>query len=435
MQKFDVLIVGGGMVGLTTALAISKNSDLRIAIVDTQPLAEITAHHDVRVSAINRVSQQLFVNLDVWQDINNSRVQPYQHMHIWDKAGYGHIDFDLSDLSKREHNGQLGWIIENSIIRQALWKKAEQDENICFFTQEKLTNIAMGDSEVFASFSTQPPITAKLVIGADGANSWVRQQMKMALTFRDYDHHAIVATVKCPQGHQQTAWQVFLETGPLALLPLADNHSADTNIGKYKSGKDTSDQDHLCSIVWSTSPEEAKRLLALSESEFSKALTAASDGKLGNISLASERFSYPLTMRFAQNFIKDRVVLVGDAAHTIHPLAGQGVNLGLLDAAAIAQILTESLNNEQGSVSSNSAQWLSPITLKQYERWRKTEAAEMIGAMEAIKQTFTPQQAPIKFLRGIGMSIVNQIKPAKNVMIKQALGFKNHLPHLSKVID
>lgn len=420
MQKFDVLIVGGGMVGLTTALAISKKSDLRIAIVDTQPLAEISAHHDVRVSAINRVSQQLFTNLDVWQDIESSRAQPYQHMHIWDKAGYGHIDFDLSDLSTREHNGQLGWIIENSIIRQALWKKAEHEANICFFTQEKLTNIAMGDSEVFASFSTQAPITAKLVIGADGANSWVRQQMKMALTFRDYDHHAIVATVKCPQGHQQTAWQVFLATGPLALLPLAEADSANGS---------------LCSIVWSTAPEEAKRLIALSKGEFAKALTAASDGKLGNISLVSERFSHPLTMRYAQNFIKDRVVLVGDAAHTIHPLAGQGVNLGLLDAAAIAQTLTEPLNNEQGSVTSNNPQWLSPIHLKQYERWRKAEAGEMIAAMEAIKQTFTPQQAPVKFLRGIGMSIINQIKPVKNVMIKQALGFKSHLPELSKVVD
>ena len=417
MQKFDVLIVGGGMVGLTTALAIRKNSRLSVAIIDTQPLAEISEQHDVRVSAINSASKQLFSNLGVWQNIQNSRIQPYQHMHIWDKAGYGHIDFDLSDLSEREHKGQLGWIIENSIIRHALWKKAEQDAGISFFTQEKLTNLAIGDSEVFASFSTLPPITAKLVIGADGANSWVRQQMKMALTFRDYDHHAIVATVKCPQGHQNTAWQVFLETGPLALLPLSNPSET---------------QQTLCSIVWSSSPDDAKRLTSLSSDDFAKALTAASDGKLGNITLESDRFSYPLTMRYAQNFIKDRVVLVGDAAHTIHPLAGQGVNLGLLDAAAIAQTLTESLNSDY---SQDNQSWLSSIKLKQYERWRKAEAAEMIAAMEAIKQTFTPQKEPVKLLRGIGMSIVNQIKPIKNVMIKQALGFKGHLPNLSKMID
>jgi len=414
MQKFDVLIVGGGMVGLTTALAIRKNSPLTVAIVDNQPLSELTLEADVRVSAVNTVSQQLFENLNVWQAIKNERVQPYQHMHIWDKLGYGKIDFNLNDLSEREHNGQLGWIIENSVIRNALWHQAEQDPLITFFTQEKLNNIAMGDSEVFASFNEQAPITAKLVIGADGANSWVRKQMKMSLTFRDYDHHAIVATVKTPQGHDNTAWQVFSKTGPLAFLPLALNNK----------GSD------LCSIVWSTSPEEAKRLTQLTAQDFSKALTAAADGKLGNITLVSERYTYPLTMRFAQDFIKDRVVLVGDAAHTIHPLAGQGVNLGLLDASALAETLTASFQDNQSKTSGN--QWLSTVQLKQYQRWRKAEAAEMIAAMEAIKQVFTPQPAPIKLLRGLGMSIIDQIKPIKNILIKQALGFKGHLPKLSK---
>jgi len=418
MQKFDVLIIGGGMVGLTTALAIRRNSQLSVAIVDTQPLSEITTEADVRVSAINAVSQQLFNNLDVWHDINAMRCQPYQKMHIWDKAGYGHIDFDLNDLSTREHDGQLGWIIENSIIRQALWQKAEQDSGICFFTQEKLTNISMGESEVFASFANQAPITAKLVVGADGARSWVREQMKMPLTFRDYDHHAIVATIATPQGHQSTAWQVFLETGPLAFLPLSV---------KSAEKMDT------CSIVWSTSPEEAKRLTELSASDFAKELTVAADGKLGDISLLSERFTFPLTMRYAQDFIKDRVVLVGDAAHTIHPLAGQGVNLGLLDAACLAETLTQAIEEQQPITSSE--QWLSAIALKQYQRWRKTEAAEMIAAMETIKQTFTPQQAPLKFLRGIGMSLINQISPVKKLMIKQALGYKRHLPNVMKKIE
>jgi len=417
MQKFDVLIIGGGMVGLTTALAIRKKSQLSVAIVDTQPLTEITAQADVRVSAINAVSQQLFNNLDVWHDIKAMRCQPYEQMHIWDKAGYGHIDFNLNDLSPRENNGQLGWIIENSIIRQALWQKAEQDSGICFFTQEKLTNISMGESEVFVSFVNQAPIIAKLVVGADGARSWVREQMKIPLTFRDYDHHAIVATISTPQGHQNTAWQVFLETGPLAFLPLSvkSAEKADT-----------------CSIVWSTSPEEAKRLTQLSPVDFAKELSVAADGKLGNLSLLSERYTFPLTMRYAQNFIKDRVVLVGDAAHTIHPLAGQGVNLGLLDAASLAETLTQ--NIEQQPITS-SEQWLSAIALKQYQRWRKTEAAEMITAMETIKQTFTPQQAPLKFLRGLGMSLINQISPLKRLMIKQALGYKGHQPSLMKNIE
>jgi len=407
MQKFDILIVGGGMVGLTLALALRKQSSLTVAVADTLPMQTLKDEPDARVSAINLASQQLFANLDVWSAISAQRNQAYQHMHVWDKAGYGKLDFD-HNMAETE---QLGWIIENNIIRNALFEKAMQDDGITFFSEEKIQNIAMGDSEVFASFANQAPVTAKLLVGADGANSWVRQQMNMPMAFRDYDHHAVVATVRCPQGHQNTAWQVFLPTGPLAFLPLYDCN--------------------LCSIVWSTSPDEAKRISALNAEDFAKELTSASDGKLGNITLESERFTFPLTMRLAHDFFKDRAVLVGDAAHTIHPLAGQGVNLGLLDAASLAQVLTQQAN--LCSANEASATWVNDKTLKAYSRWRRSDAADMVAAMEGIKQAFTPQNDVVKFVRGVGMSLLDNISPLKRVLIQLALGEKGNLPELSKI--
>ena len=408
MQKFDLLIVGGGMVGLTLALAIRKTSELTVAIVDTLPLSEITTEPEVRVSAINIASQQIFTNLDVWALIENQRLQAYQHMHIWDKHGYGKLDFSINDVAETN----LGWIIENAVIRRALWQKAQDDEGITLFTEQKLTSLGMGETEVFASFAQGLPLSAKLVVGADGAHSWVREQMAMPMTFQDYDHHALVATVEVAQGHQNTAWQVFLADGPLALLPLY--------------------QDNLCSIVWSASPEESQRLKSLSADAFNKEITAKSDGKLGQIKLQSERFSFPLTMRLAHDFVKDKVVLVGDAAHTIHPLAGQGVNLGLLDAAALAEILVAQQSKHKAINNS--------MALNQYSRWRRSEASEMIAAMASIKTLFSEKpfnlpSEPVKLLRGIGMSLLNNFSPAKKLMIKQALGYKPHLPELAQKQD
>ncbi|TLU66823.1 FAD-dependent oxidoreductase [Thalassotalea litorea] len=398
MQRFDIAIVGGGIVGLSAALAIAQKTKLQIAVIEPQPVAKFTEQPKLRVSAINAASQRLFARLDVWETMLEQRLQAYQQMHVWDKDGPGQLTF-----ADQGNDQSLGWIIENDVIRQALTQQVEAQPQIEIIPQP-LSNIAVGDSEVFLSFAAQPPVLARLVIAADGGNSWVRRQLKLPMTFRDYDHHALVATVKVASHHENTAWQVFLDSGPLALLPLYDPS--------------------LCSIVWSAPPERVANLKSMSDAEFEKEITCATDGKLGMINLVSERLSFPLKMQLVENFVQQKVVLIGDAAHTIHPLAGQGVNLGLQDVLALADTLEDAFANGDAEQVFSHADKVSVLNKKlgEFSRFRKAEAMEMVVAMEAIKQGFSLQQKVPKLLRGLGMRALNNLPLLKQQLVKKAMG-------------
>lgn len=400
MQSVDIAIVGGGMVGLALAAAF-KETDLRIAVIESRtPDHKLTEQPDVRVSALSRSSEVMLRNLGAWQGIVARRSAPYSAMEVWEQDSFARIEFEAQQLAQPD----LGHIVENRVIQLALLEQVKQQSNVTLFMPAKCASMAIGEREAWLTLDNGQALTAKLVVGADGANSWVRKQQDIPLTHWDYGHSAIVANIRTTEPHQHVARQIFTPQGPLAFLPLGE--------------------ENLSSIVWSTEPNRAERLVAMSEREFNKVLTAEFDHRLGLCDVVGERFAFPLKMRYARDFVAQRVALVGDAAHTIHPLAGQGVNLGLLDAASLAQEVLEL--HQQGE------DFGSKRNLRGYERWRKAEAAKMITAMQGFKDLFEGNNPAKKLIRGIGMKFAAQLPGAKDEIMKRALGLKGRLPHLAQ---
>jgi 2-octaprenylphenol hydroxylase len=398
-KTYDVAIVGGGMVGLATAIGLAMEN-FRVVVIDAGETPTVTGEPKLRVSAINKASQRLLQNIGAWAYLDDDRLSPYQKMDVWDKDSIGKISFDAHSLSEQ----YLGSIIENDNIAHALSMRAAEFDEITHIENHALDKIAFGEREAWLTLDNGENISAALVIGADGANSWVREQCKIPMTFWDYGHHAIVATVRTEIPHQDTARQVFLKDGPLAFLPLYEPN--------------------LCSIVWSVPPAKAKQLLESDSQTLERTLTAEFDGRMGMCKLECEPQAFPLRMRYARHFGRHRLFLAGDAAHTIHPLAGQGVNLGLLDAAAIIQTLSE-LKLEGKDIGDYA-------NLRSLERWRKADALEMIAAMEGFKRLFEGSNPVKKALRDFGLNLVDNIAPVKTLFMQQAMGNKNSLPKLCK---
>ena len=402
MQSYDVTIVGGGMVGLTLAASLA-NSPLSIALIEANENPELTSEPASRVSAISYASRAIFESLNIWQNINSERITAYNCMQVWEKDSFGKIDFSAEQVDCSE----LGYIIENEQIQAALLQSVQKQHNVTFYAPDQLSNIAIGDGEAWLTLKSAKTLTSKLVVGADGANSWLRKKVDIPLTHWDYNHHALVATVKTDLAHENCARQIFTPDGPLAFLPLFE--------------KD------LCSIVWSVPPEKAEQLKKLSELEFNRQLTRTFDNRLGHCELQSERCSFPLTMRYARDFAKHRIALIGDAAHTIHPLAGQGVNLGLLDAVSLGQTIIENseADKEIGLYEN----------LRHFERWRKTEAMQMIASMELLKRLFQGDNPLQKTLRDFALLFTDKVNPLKKQFIKQAMGLSGELPKIVKKND
>lgn len=388
MLKVDITIVGGGMVGLALAAQL-KSSGLSIAVVNNRPITrELPDVAESRVSAINVASQAMLERVGAWQQLQSERFCQYTGMQVWEQDSFAKISFAT------DQTGQacLGTIVENQNIVNALYQVVSQHANIKLLENCHIERIHYTDDEAILTYNNGELLATRLLVGADGAESQVRKSKQMPLTFWAYDQQAIVATVNTEKAHDNIARQAFTPFGPLAFLPLNDPHQ--------------------CSIVWSQDTERASELMALDEQRFTQQLAVAIDMQLGPCQLANRRVSIPLTMRYAREWLNGSVVLVGDAAHTIHPLAGQGVNLGFQDTIVLAEMLN---NTSPDKLAERKV-------LRAYERSRKADAAKMIATMEGFKQLFAGRDPVKKLIRGIGMRAVNDLPMVKQRLIEQAMG-------------
>lgn len=385
----DIAVVGGGMVGAAAALALSR-AGFSTALLEVRPPSPWQPQDDVdlRVVGLAPSSIKLLDELDVWTSIRDARVCPYAHMHVWDAENGAAIDFDAAD----EGRDQLGYIVENNLVQWMLWQALDAAgvQRLCPAT---VKDFETRTDRVMLELADGESVAVRLLVAADGGGSPLRERAGISTRGRDYTQRAVVAHVTTERPHAQACWQRFLPTGPLAFLPLADGRS---------------------SIVWSLPESEAQRVLALDDEAFAKEVGIASDFRLGRITATTPRAAFPLKLQLADTYQAERFVLLGDAAHVVHPLAGQGVNLGLRDVAELRDTLAAARDAGRDFASSH--------VLRGYARRRRSADTLDAYGFDALAHIYAWQSAPWVAMRGLGVRVVDHLLPLKRRLGMHAAG-------------
>ena len=397
-QVLDAVIVGGGLVGGLTALLLAQDG-VQTTVLDAAPILDTEKTLSVanpRVLALSQATIHLLKTVGVWEKL--ARQQPYTGMQVWNKNGYGEINFGQPSKKTPKVEQALGSMVEPSILNLAIQQKMLQELKD-YRTQVKVSRVERGVGVWIVHLADGTQLKTRLLIGADGANSFVREQAFIDIDVLDYKQAGISCAIKTAQPHQHVARQIFLETGPLAYLPMASLKAEE--------------QGHWQSIVWTLPDDYAEEYAALSDQEFIQLLTRESHHMLGEVLEASPRATFPLKARAAQQYAQDGLALIGDAAHVIHPLAGQGVNIGCLDAAVLCDVL---LHDKTRGV------WAHEQTLQRYEHLRKGQNDAMMHSMSAIGWMETTQLFPVVWARNLGLKQVEQLPVLKDAFMAQANG-------------
>ncbi len=409
-KHFDIVISGGGLSGCLTALSLAAlkhhdGSPLSLAIIESTHIKQsIKQTFDERVLALAHGSASYLQQLGAWSDIKNQACA-IKNIHISDRGHYG-----KARLSAQDYNvNALGYVVAMSVIGESLVNRIANRQNITWFTPDAINHIEFKAQQVDITLNSQQQLTAKLLLGCDGGNSVCRKMANIGVKHDDYQQSAIIANVACEHDHFGKAFERFTEHGPIAMLPMTNFSFKDQNDNANKSSQGR------CSLVWTLPPEQAKTMAKLNDKAFAHQLEQNFGTWLGKISYVGKRDVYPLVLTQAKQQTHHRMALIGNASHTIHPIAGQGFNLGLRDVKQIAMLIEQALETKQdlGSIA----------LLTQYSELRAKDLQQVITLTDSLVTLFSNQLPPLVIGRNIGLKVLNYLKPLKSALVQKTMGY------------